>query len=99
MRIYYRLLSLLGSGLTYAQNTTIGVISAEKTVPPILTLIRSFPYPLNIVYEQSGLIIPWVLCLIITSAVTICCCACGHVRNKNKKKITRIVVEPRQVDV
>jgi predicted signal transduction protein with EAL and GGDEF domain len=101
-----RLLFLLNTVLAYAQNitrttnTTTTIVT--QSVPPILSILRSLPYPLNITYEQSGLIIPWVLCVIITAILTVCCCICRCVRQR-KKSTMRIVVEPRgnakEVDV
>lgn len=99
-----RLFFLLNTVLAYAQNVTRTntTMIVTQTVPPILEFLRSLPYPLNITYEQSGLIIPWVLCVIITAILTVCCCICKCVRQK-KKSTMRIVVEPRgnskEVDV
>ena len=99
-----RLLFFLNAVVTYAQNITRTntTMIVAQTVPPILSILRSLPYPLNITYEQSGLIIPWVLCVIITAILTVFCCICRCARQK-KKTTMRIVVEPRgnakEVDV
>lgn len=93
MRIYYRLFSALNAVVAYAQNVT-RTNTIVESVPPILELLHSLPYPLNITYEQSGLIIPWVLCVIITAVLTVCCCIC-RCAQKRRKETMRIVVEPR----
>jgi hypothetical protein len=91
-----RLLFLLNTVLAYAQNITRTntTITQTVSVPPILEFLQSLPYPLNITYEQSGLIIPWVLCVIITAILTVCCCICRCARQK-KKSTMKIIVEPR----
>jgi hypothetical protein len=77
----------------YASNQTV-IINQSENVPPLLETIRNLPYPLGIYEIVGGVIIPWVLCLIITGAITVVCCCCGYCRKK-KKTVHKIIVEPR----
>jgi hypothetical protein len=76
---------------TTTTNSTI-IVSNNPQIPPLITFLKNLPYPLNIYIEYGGVIIPWVICVIITGILTLICCCCGYRRRKNQK--TKIIVQP-----
>ncbi len=78
---------------TTPTNTTQIVTTSAIADSPLMNVIRGLPYPLNIYIIYGGVIIPWVICVVVTGILTVLCCLCGYCRRR-RNTTHRIIVEP-----